>query len=243
MGRVTRLFEGARLTRRRFPSLELPPAPAAPEGLKEASPREVRRAFAGALHESRCLPDFELRESQPVFVRKRGEWIHRVEVRAEGRYQVRGRFTPIDLTATVENRRVKDYLFARQGRNLRRPTIDPSDDWTTAFGDAWRLIHQDWLPILDRFQGADWLDRVRSLADSSVPLPGTTIRLLLGEGDVEGARLHLVWLAAHDDRIIQWAREDLGRGPAPAGQARATLGWRIAEPLRRHHCEHLINDL
>lgn len=226
------------------PSPQIPPTPI---NLKALSPADVRRALAQALHDSGEAHGFELR-SGPALVRKVGDWTHRIEVQPYAR-DIAG----IQLTAVVVNRRLKQcerqrgydqatgYMWALSGLNLRREPISPArDGWRAAYLLARAVLVEDWLPVLNRFQGDDWLNRVRELGDPDVPRPSSALELLLGEGDERAAAAHLDWLARVKPEMLDWTREDLAKGPAPPGTARATVGFSIAEVLRGYNCEHLV---
>lgn len=231
---------------------EVPPVPF---DLKAASPLEVRRKLAEALLASGALPDFELLRSGPTLVRRCGDWSHRLEVRADSRYNLRGVWAGTDLIAIVVHRRLRKlekvnagypqssgYMWALSGINLRRERIDPvADGWTTGYRRALAMAVEDWLPVLDRFQGDDWLVRVREIGDARVPWIGSALELLLGDGDVDGAAAHLRWATGVEPELRKWILDDLAMGPAPPGTARSSIGYQAADVLRRYSCEHLID--
>jgi hypothetical protein len=230
------------------PPVVVPPTPA---NLKGLAPVEVRRTLAHALRDGGDVPDFEVR-SAPVLVRQVGDWTHRIEIDGS-RYNVQGKSAETHVNAAVLNRRLKQherkrgykqftgFMWALSDLNLRRESIDPvRDGWQQAYLLARAVLVEDWLPVLDRFQGDDWLDRVRELGDPDVPWPSSVLELLLGDGDERAAAAHLEWLGSVKPEMLDWTREDLAKGPPPPGTARATAGFRIAEVLRGYKCEHLL---
>lgn len=230
-----------------------PDVPPPPINLKTIAPADVRRALAQALHDGGEAPGFEL-SSGPALVRTVGDWTHRIEVRAYSRYNLRGESARTELGAVVVNRRLKQYerrrgyeqspgyMWALSGLNLQRDPIDPvRDGWRDAYLLARKILVEDWLPVLDRFQGDDWLERLRELADPEVPWPSSALELLLADGDEAGAALHLDWLSRLRPELLDWIREDLAQGAPPAGTARSTAGFKIADVLRAYKCEQLIS--
>jgi hypothetical protein len=176
-------------------------------------------------------------------------------VEAGSKYNQTGERAQCDLTAIVENSRLKryekvnaqrpqpsGYVWALSGINLRRQRIDPvADGWHVAFGRAADVLAEDWLPVLDRFDGPDWLAKCQSLRDSDIPWPGSAMELLLGDGDQQAAKSHLEWIRSITPQVLESAAKDIARGPASPGTVRASVGFQIADVLRRHGCASLLD--
>jgi hypothetical protein len=247
VGNVSGLF-GRRRSREatRGPNVHVPPRPDLLDRLK---PQDVRRALFAALVDSGIAPGFIYRNAKPELVRKDGAWTHRIWCSSATRANTAGSTADMVVTACAENSRLRAaqkatghpsqfpvvYSVANNNVPELRTEIDPlCTDWATAFQRAATVIAV-FVPLLDRFSGEDWLEKVQRLGDPRIPWPNRVVEVLIGEGRPDRVGPYLAWVEAHDPGYLAAVRRFLAQPSGVADDRNQT-----ANVLVRHEATRLL---